>query len=240
MRDVSFASPVGGDVTAYLVVPPTKEPLAGVLFLHWGMGDRTEFLSESLDLASAGAASLLIDAPHVRPGWVPFAFRMDPVKEREYFSRVVVELRRALDVLSGLELVDSARLGYVGHSLGATVGGALAGVDRRVRAVVLMAGVPSPTPMPGTGDELAEAYREAFSSISSEALIRHASADVLFQFGRFDRHVDGEAARAYVEAATGPKEARYYATSHELNDLASRLDRLEWIGEKLGLGSVTE
>ena len=34
--------------------------------------------------------------------------------------------------------VDPERLGYVGHSLGATWGGALAGVEKRVKAFVLM------------------------------------------------------------------------------------------------------
>jgi dienelactone hydrolase len=235
VRDVSFASPKSGDVTAYLVVPSAEGQFPGVLFLHWGAGDRTEFLSDALVLANAGAVSLLVDAPHNRPGWQPFAFRMDPVNEREFYVQIVVELRRAVDVLDGLDPVDSGRVAFVGHSLGASVGGAFAGADDRVRAMVLMGGLPSPTPMPGTGEELAEAYREAFSKISSEALIGQASSDVLFQFARFDRHVDDASAKAYVEAATEPKEVRFYSTSHEFNDVASRRDRLAWIGEKLGL-----
>ena len=240
VRDVSFASPGGGEIPAYLVVPEEEGPFPGVLFLHWGAGNRTEFLADALTLAASGAVSLMIDAPHLRPGWVPFAFRMDAAKEREYFTQLVVDLRRSVDALEELGEVDAARVAFVGHSLGATVGGAFAGVDDRIRAVVLMGGLPIPTPMPGTGDEMAAQYREAFSSISSGALIGSSTAEVLFQFARFDRHVPEDQAAAYVDAAGDGAEARFYATSHEFNDAASRRERLAWIAEKLGLGSVAE
>jgi hypothetical protein len=67
LHDVSFASPKGGRVSAYLVVPPGKGPFAGIVFLHSGQWDRHEFLSEAFLLASAGAVSVLIDAPPMRP-----------------------------------------------------------------------------------------------------------------------------------------------------------------------------
>ena len=36
VHDISYASPRGGRVTAYLVVPPGKGRLAGLLFMHGG------------------------------------------------------------------------------------------------------------------------------------------------------------------------------------------------------------
>src|SRR5215470_19003729 len=66
VHDISYASPKGGRVTAYLVVPPGKGPFAAVEFVHWGQGNRTEFLSEALLYARAGIISLLLDAPPAR------------------------------------------------------------------------------------------------------------------------------------------------------------------------------
>lgn len=236
VRDVTFSAPVGGDITAYLVVPAGEGPFPGILFLHWGAGDRTEFLSESLTLAKAGAVSLLVDAPHNRPGWQPFMFGIDPDKERDFFVQVVVELRRAVDVLDSLAFVDSARLAYVGHSLGATVGGALAGVEERIGTCVLMGGLPRPLPLPGVGADVSRHYRDAFSSVSSQALIGQAtSASLFFQFARYDRHVGSELAAEFVDAAGEPKAATWYLTSHEFNDPGSRRDRLTWIGQRLQL-----
>ncbi len=49
--DVAYASPRGGKVTAYLVVPKDKDPFAGVLFLHPGQWDRSCFLDEGIAFA---------------------------------------------------------------------------------------------------------------------------------------------------------------------------------------------
>ena len=42
--NISYASPKGGRVTAFLVVPAGEGPFAGLVFGHWGPGNRTEFL----------------------------------------------------------------------------------------------------------------------------------------------------------------------------------------------------
>jgi hypothetical protein len=64
---ISYASPRGGRVTAYLVMPVGEGPFAGLVFGHWGPGNRTEFLPEAMLYAEAGATSLLIDYPWIRP-----------------------------------------------------------------------------------------------------------------------------------------------------------------------------
>lgn len=43
VQDISYASPKGGRVTAYLVVPPGKGKLAGVIFMHSRPGSRKTF-----------------------------------------------------------------------------------------------------------------------------------------------------------------------------------------------------
>src|SRR4029077_12505195 len=65
--DVTYASPKGGRVTAYLVTPLRAGPHVGLVFGHWGPGNRTEFLPEAKLYAKAGAVSLLVDYPWTRP-----------------------------------------------------------------------------------------------------------------------------------------------------------------------------
>ena len=36
MQDVTYASPRGGEVSAYLIFPSQQAPKAGVIFGHWG------------------------------------------------------------------------------------------------------------------------------------------------------------------------------------------------------------
>ena len=68
VHDISYASPKGGRVTAYLVVPSGKGKFAGIIFMHMRPGSRTIFLDEALSYARTGAVSLLIDAPFSRAG----------------------------------------------------------------------------------------------------------------------------------------------------------------------------
>src|SRR6266513_3631724 len=62
--DLSYASPGGGRVPAYLVVPAGRGPFAAILFGHWMMPgstlmNRRQFLDEAVVLARSGAVSLL-------------------------------------------------------------------------------------------------------------------------------------------------------------------------------------
>src|SRR5262249_19199775 len=136
LQAVSYASPKGGRVPAYLVTPPAsaKEPFAGIIFVHWGQGDRTEFIAESLLLAKGGAVSLLNDGVFNRPNGQGDDFT-HPEKEREGYLQLVTDIRRGVDVLLALS-VDPKRIAYVGHSYGATWGGALAGVEKRIKCYV--------------------------------------------------------------------------------------------------------
>src|SRR5213596_2562622 len=71
--DITYASPKGGLVPAYLVVPKGKGPFAAVIWGHWywqnsPMRNRKQFLDEAVVLAGAGVVSLLTDGPVARPG----------------------------------------------------------------------------------------------------------------------------------------------------------------------------
>ena len=76
VHEITYASPRGGRVSAYLIVPQAEGKHAAILWAHWLMphspvANRQEFLEESIVLASAGVVSLLIDAPQAREGFKP-------------------------------------------------------------------------------------------------------------------------------------------------------------------------
>jgi len=247
VHDLTYASPMGGRVPAYLLVPPGTGRRAGLLFMHWGQGNRSEFLAEGVAAARAGAICLLIDAPYHRDEFQGPTGFANPAGERALFVQLVTDLRRGLDLLVARPDVDAARLGYVGHSLGATWGGALVGVDHRLRAAVLMGGLPSLTD-PGHsytdgfwaqfreqyGEERIRAYQSVIGPLDPEHFVGHAAPTrLLFQFARHDRFVSDAAAKAYAAAASLPKEVRWYFTGHELNDQASLRDRAQWLSVQL-------
>jgi hypothetical protein len=127
VEDLTFASPRGGRVPAYLVSLSSgpKEPrgegkYAGIVFGHWGGGNRTEFLPEAIMLAEAGVVSVLIDYPWERPApWHKPVPNVDtPEADRDVYVQAVVDLRRPFDLLLSRPDVDPGRLGYVGHSYG--------------------------------------------------------------------------------------------------------------------------
>jgi len=146
IHDITYASPKGGRITAYLVVPVRRGRFAGVVFGHWGYGTRTEFLPEAMLYARAGVVSLLVDDLNVRPApWRRSAPGTEPQAVRNNFVQSVVDLRRGIDLLRARSDVDPDRIAYVGHSSGAHWGAILSAVDRRLKTVVLMAGIPSET-----------------------------------------------------------------------------------------------
>jgi hypothetical protein len=77
------------------------------------------------DLVHTGAVVLTISAPSARtPGrdWITFTPR-----DRDEQIQLMVDLRRGVDLLTQHQKVDPARIGYVGYSYGAAMGGLLAG-----------------------------------------------------------------------------------------------------------------
>lgn len=262
VQDVTYPSPVSGRVTAYLVAP--KEAAkpgarrAGIVFLHWGQGDRSEFVWEASLYARAGAVSILLDAPWNRPEpWrqVSEGYLTKPDLVRDMFLQTLKDLRRAIDVLLARGDVDEKRLAYVGHSFGATWGGTLAAVERRFATHVLMGGLPRLTDFETKGPPAHEAYVKlikerltpeqlaayvgAIDPISSVYFIRHAPpASIFMQFALFDSYISKEAATVYYEAARDPKQIAWYPTSHEFNCVEALTDRAAWLEKKIGIGST--
>lgn len=254
--DVSYASPKGGRVTALLVTPresPPSRRFAGVLFGHWGGGDRSEFLPEAILYARAGVVSLLPAYPWTRPAPWRNALRYfeDPPHDLDVQIQAIVDLRRGFDLLIARPDVDRARLGYVGHSFGAQFGAILTAVDRRMKAAVLAAGTPTMAAIWLEGDDpdlvafrskepqLVEKRISTLAPLDAIRFVgRAAPIPLLFQFARYDQNIPKAAAERYYEAASSPKEIRWYPTAHDLNDPQAVADRAAWLGRRLGFGRV--
>ena len=254
IHDISYASPKGGRVTAYLVVPSRKGKLAGIILMHQRPGSRKVFLDEALQLAKAGAVTLLIDAPFSRTGeskrdFDPTVTR--PEYDRDIYIQTVVDLRRGVDLLLSRSDVDRKRIGFLGYSFGAHTGAILAGVEKRIKAYVIMSGAPSLTEFLRTSTipaivetrnsltkEQQEKYFTTLASVDPISYIGYVAPSALFlQFGKKDRYPSEEMQMLYAKAASNPKLVKTYDAGHELNDEA-RADRAEWLRKQIKLGKL--
>jgi dienelactone hydrolase len=258
--DLSYASPRGGRVPAYLVVPRGHGPFAGVLFGHWMMPgsplkNRGEFLEEAVVLARSGVVSLLIDATLVRPGYKEDEH--DEIRAAEQGSEAarqqVIDFRRGVDLLLSRTDVDPRRLAYVGHSFDAHVGAILAAVEKRIGSFVLMAGNyadeeyvfdPNNPQMLAIrrriGDDRIRAYAREYAWDDPVYFVGHAApAAVFLQFGSRDEPLPEKWARHNYELFSEPKKIAFYDAGHAL-DAQARLERDRWLAERLRLRPLDE
>ena len=249
VHNISYAHPNGARVSAYLVVPHTGGQFAGLIFLHGGDQDRSAFLDEALSLARIGAVSLLIDEPSARA----MPLFAEPVSDYKRYVQVILKLRRAVDLLLSRPDVDPKRIGYIGLSFGAWMGGVLSGVENRVKTYVLIAGIPSMTdfwrshqhPVVAqireslTTDQM-EKYLWATAPLDAIHYVSRASpASLFFQFGRQDELILEPAALAYSRAASEPKMVKWYDAQHHdiFIDKAALNNRVEWLRKEMKLSS---
>ncbi len=246
--DVSYASPRGGRVRAYLVAPEAKGPHAGVVWQHGGNQDRNWFLPDAIRLAGMGVVSLLLDAPDQRPESMQRkdSPKNDMERAREGMIQVAVDARRSFDVLAARPDVDPKRIGYCGLSFGAMLGADIAGVDKRFRTFVLIAGVvgftnhysTSPHPyIKRMRESMPKAdfqrLLEAIGPLDAKHYLPHASVPILFQAARFDIGVPESDSKEFFAAAPQPKELKWYDTGHMINDPQAMSDRIAWLADHL-------
>src|SRR5262245_22934403 len=247
--DITYASPKGGVVPAYLVVPKGKGPFAAVVWGHWywtnsDMRNRKQFLDEAVALAPAGVVSLLPDGPIARPGHV---LDSTPLNEQQITDRIqaVIDMRRGIDLLLARKDVDPKRLAFVGHSYNAVTGAFLSGVDKRFKAFVLMAGLLSDE-VDFKGKEY-EDFRQKMGPEKFDAFVANhpwlnegkyvanaAPAFVFLQYASQESFLNPERAREYLKVVSAPKKLEIYDAPHALN-AAARRDRIAFLTEQLKL-----
>ncbi len=252
--DLTYASPKGGVVPAYLVVPKGRGPFAAVVWGHWcwsnsSMRNRKQFLDEALALAPSGVVSLLTDHPVARPGYVQVK---DPLDERNItsFLQQIIDMERGVDLLTARRDVDKKRIAYVGHSCNAGVGALLSGLDRRFKAFVLMAGSLSDEINAQTkgyqefrqkvGPEKLDALVAKYYYLDQGKYISHAApAFVFLQFANQEKFLTPELAQKHAAIVSEPKQVKFYEAPHALNAEARR-DRIHFLVEQLKLKPLSD
>lgn len=176
----TFAGIHGTQVPAFLVVPrkPGRHP--GVLLLHGSGGTRGDLLGHAGVLAKHGIVALTITYP----------------SDAQSYRPLIVDARRALDLLAAQTDVDPNKLGIVGFSLGAQIAAIVAGDDRRPKAVDIIG---------GRGTSVALFW------------MPHAHAHLFFQAGLHDEVVPHDQLLALMHAAPGHPRIRWYPVGHLLS-----------------------
>lgn len=248
VQTITYASPKGGRVPALLIVPDGPGPFAGILLMHGAPGTYERMRPEAETLARHGAVTLAINAPFSRtdesgrPG-IPIAFTE---KDRDGQVQLIVDLRRAVDLLLARPDVDPKRLAYTGRSYGGAMGGLLAGVEKRIKAYALVVGDgglvshftgadDTNGPLQNMPAEQKQRWLAAMEPVEPIRFVGNAApAHLLFQNGKQDNLVPEADGRVYQEAGSQPKTTLWYDAGHQLNDQATR-DRHQWFAKMVGI-----
>jgi len=255
VQDLVYTSTKGGWVPASLVLPDEPGPFAGILLQHGVAEDeagvslgRDLLLPYASYLAPTGAACLLIDAPFARGAQAdrpagPFTFTS---QDRDEQVQLIVDLRRAVDLLSARPEVDEQRLAYIGWSYGAAIGGLLAAFEQRINAYILAVGgggVVAHFRGTGAGSagfrrlsrEQQQAWQALMEPIEPLHYVGQAwPAALLFQAALHDQAVPLAEARAFQQAGSEPKRIIWYDAAHRLNAAAIR-DQIAWLEQQIGI-----
>jgi dienelactone hydrolase len=198
VHTLSFAGAKGSRVNAFLIVPRAAGRHPAVLFLHGSGGTRQSLLVPAAELATRGALTMTISQPN----------------DAATFTPLVVNARRALDLLAARTDVDRKRLGLVGYSLSAQTAAILAGDEPRLKAVGIVAGRASPTPL---------------------YWIARAHAQLYFQAGTLDQVVPQQQLLGLMRVAPGHPRVSWYPADHGMS-VRSFDDQVAWQARELGLG----
>jgi cephalosporin-C deacetylase-like acetyl esterase len=242
--DITYASPKGGRVPATLIVPRGKGSFAGLVMM------RSMELEFGMRYAESGALVIYVDPPSFRPenagerGILTFTER-----DREEQIQLIIDLRRAIDLLAARPEVDPERIAYLGVSYGGAMGGLLAGVEDRLQAYVLIVGdgglvthVTNPENRTMPLNEFFQDHRawiEDMWSIEPIHYVGHASpAPLLFQNAVQDQYVNVEDAIRYQDMASEPKHVIWYDSAHwPLPDDVVK-DNANWLQQFIGPGEL--
>ena len=240
---ISFSSPDGGSVTGLLFDPVTRSSLRpGIVLMHGMPGNAGSTAAGAQLLAELGAVVIAIDAPFARRGGSPVRFS---TQDRAEQIQLIKDLQRAVDVLRAQVNVDDERLAYLGYSYGGAMGALFVGIERRIKAAVLVVGdggLVSHYTGPGDSSFMGSlscatrvGWLRAMTPIEPIRFIAHASPTaLLLQSGRLDNLVPAADAQALHAATPQPRTIRWYDAGHGLDQQAT-FDRLDWLHEEIGL-----
>ena len=240
---ISFNSPDGGSATGLLFDPVTRSSLRpGIVLMHGMPGTARNMAGLGQQLAELGAVAIAIDAPFARRAGQPVRFSTEDRAEQ---VQLMKDLQRAVDVLRARPNVDDDRIAYLGISYGGAMGALFAGIERRIKAAVLVVGdgglvshFTGPEDlnfMAGLSCATRVNWFRAMTPVEPIRFIAQAAPTrLLLQSGRLDNLVPAPDAEALHAAAPQPKMIRWYDAGHGLNQEAM-FDRMDWLHEEIGL-----
>jgi poly(3-hydroxybutyrate) depolymerase len=234
VHDVSYSSG-GRRVECYLVLPPGRRRHPAVVFVHGSGGDRRELLPQAGWLAARNVVTLTITAPSATARSASSTPEAALAKLRATSVADVVAVRRAVDLLRSLAVVDPARIGYVGWSAGARTGTLLAAAEPRLRALVLLSAGAAPVSAYAAAvpPALRAQVRRVLGSVDPLRYVARARpGSLLLEDGRRDRVVPRAALLNVVHAAPRGTAIRWYDAPHALDRKAYR-DAFAWLARKL-------
>ena len=247
LSTIAFSSPDGGSVTGLLFDPVTRSSLRpGIVLMHGMPGNARSTLAQGQQLAELGAVVIAIDAPFARRAGETIRFI---TQDRVEQIQLIKDLQRAVDVLRSRLNVDHARIAYVGFSYGGAMGALFVGVERRLKAAVLVVGDGGlVSHMTGPEDfnfltalscSIRLNWFRAMAPVEPIRFISHASpTSLLLQSGQLDALVPVPDAEALHAAAPDPKTILWYPAGHGLNQQAN-IDRYDWLRTQIGLDDLS-
>jgi dienelactone hydrolase len=218
----------GAPVPSILLLPDAPHRVPGALLLH-GYSSSKERLADTMGraLAARGIASLAIDLPlhGSRDDAMIEEARTNPLGLVQHWQTALREAAAAIAWLSSHDAIDPQRLSITGYSLGSYIALQTAAGDERVRCVIIAAG----------GDLPATPWTNMVRTISDP--LRYAALlggrPLLMLHGRLDRTIAPQQAQRLYDAASEPKELRWYDSGHVLPPTAAD-DAAIWLARQNG------
>jgi cephalosporin-C deacetylase-like acetyl esterase len=242
--EITYASPKGGRVPATLIVPQETGLLAGLVMM------RSMELEYGMRYANYGAVVIYVDPPSFRPqNTGPRGILTFTEQDREEQIQLIIDLRRAIDLLMARPDVDPERIAYLGVSYGGAMGGLLAGIEHRPKAYVLVVGdgglvthVTNPENRTMPLNEFYKDYKawiDAMWSIEPIHYVNHASpTPLLFQNAVRDQYVNVGDAIRYQDMAGEPKHVIWYDSEHWPLPNEAVTDSAKWLQQFIGPGAL--
>ena len=211
---------------------------------------RSMELEFGMRYAHYGAVVIYVDPPSFRPQDTgPRGILTFTEQDREEQIQLIIDLRRAIDLLVARPDVDPERIAYLGVSYGGAMGGLLAGIDHRLQACVLIVGDggfvthetnPENRTMPM--NEFFKEYKAWIDDmwpIEPIHYVNHASpTPLLFQNAVRDQYVNVEDAIRYQDVASEPKHVIWYESEHWPLPDEVFMDNAKWLQQFIGPGAL--
>ena len=237
VQTIEFDADHGLKCSGELIFPDRKGRYPAVVWLG---SDDKQWEQYALEFSKLGAVSIL-------PDWCGNA---SPGNAQAYYQdhvMMTVNVRRAVDILSSRGDVDLKRVGFVGHSGGTMIGAVAVAVDKRFKAAVLEVGLQGFTyhvctsahdPFAiGTRKELGDqlmSWVTVLAPLDSILYIGHEAPTVLlFQSARLDQGVPTSNAQAFFDAASEPKQLKWYDSGHKMELPEVTKDRTDFLRKEL-------